>query len=40
MNGPPIGAFKLLTPYPNVSVTDIETTLKPGKPTVLHLYTG
>jgi len=41
---PPIKAVRLVTPYPRPKAGDTDVPLsdilKPGKPAVLHLFTG
>jgi len=41
---PPIKAVRLVTPYPRPKAGDTDVplsdVLKPGKPAVLHLFTG
>ena len=43
VDAPPVDKLKLVTPYPHAMATNTELRLlevAPGKPTVLHLFTG
>jgi hypothetical protein len=41
---PPVTHVSLVTPYPDVRVTSdrvpLDSVIKPGRPAVLHLFTG